>query len=90
MHENRLDGGLCGDGRCAGKTTLLDKLPDEDSGPLEAEDVSVEGLGRTKTRLPCLEPSLRRHILNTPRTSLLHLRSAALEGGANLTRLCVR
>ena len=48
------------DGRCARKTALLDKLLDEDlphhceitSGPLEAEGVSVEVLGKTKTRVP--------------------------------------
>ena len=48
------------DGRCAGKTSLLDKLPDEDllqhceiiSGPLEAEGVRVKILGRTQARLP--------------------------------------
>ena len=48
------------DGRCAGDATSLNKLLDEDlaahceitTGPLEAEGVSVEVLGKTKTRLP--------------------------------------
>ena len=48
------------DGRCAGDAASLNKLLDEDltahceitTGPLEAEGVSVEVLGKTKTRLP--------------------------------------
>ena len=48
------------DGRCAGNAASLNKLLDEDlaahceitTGPLEAEGVSVEVLGKTKTRLP--------------------------------------
>ncbi|CAE7521947.1 RE1 [Symbiodinium sp. CCMP2592] len=48
------------DFRCAGDAAALDRLLDEDlcahceitTGPLEAEGVSVEVLGKTKTRLP--------------------------------------
>ena len=48
------------DGRCAGDAAALDRLLDEDlcahceitTGPLEAKGVSVEVLGKTKTRLP--------------------------------------
>ncbi|CAE7413014.1 RE1 [Symbiodinium sp. CCMP2592] len=48
------------DGRCAGDAAALDRLLDEDlcahceitTGPLEAEGVSVEVVGKTKTRLP--------------------------------------
>ncbi|CAE7807065.1 unnamed protein product [Symbiodinium sp. CCMP2592] len=47
------------DGRCAGDAAALDRLLDEDlcahceitTGPLEGEGVSVEVLGKTKTRL---------------------------------------